>query len=315
MVRTPDKAALYSSMCIIACLIAWNFYFSAFIAGKFYSHGTAKPCHWKEGDPVLYNLHATHFESFLSTFFVTPSANTYKVGHWFHFAENFLPELWLLPLHQRMGHLTRSSSSSHVYFNLDQPGLVKEMNGFTRLVATAALTHGNITGLHFIHMDTNWAPWTNLLQRRTNGYSAAALQEGIERSYVYDSGRTLLLPREYILEHLYESLEEPSKLGSASSTGDENEYIHGDKSRTTNIGTIHNTNGRPGDGSGSSGKHNPINNPTRVGDGEMSPFFTAQLPIHRFGNSFAEDGRVGDVCVKYLSTVGGRVPRVQRRDW
>jgi len=86
---------------------------------------------------------------------------TYGGGHWFHMAENFMAQHSVL----RASRGGSSTSRRAIYFNFDEPGFVKEINGVTKLmVAIAALQRDQPTPvdltLHFVHY-----PLSNALRK------------------------------------------------------------------------------------------------------------------------------------------------------
>jgi len=79
---------------------------------------------------------------------------TYGGGHWFHMAENFMAQ------HSVLRAAAGGSTRNSIYFNFDEAGFVKELNGVTKLmVAIAALQRDQPTPvdltLHFVHYPFN----------------------------------------------------------------------------------------------------------------------------------------------------------------
>jgi uncharacterized membrane protein YgcG len=226
-------------------------------------------CDWKPGDPVLFNF---HMESYAQGE-LPPDP-----GHWFHFAEHHFPWFWLLRENEK------ATNASRVFFHLDAPGKVEEMNSFTRFLAVMAVTDGSLKDAEFIHLPGESAFFTVRPQDTHWNYEDHEVRLRY-KSFMLD--RAMLPPSEDMLFHLHTPGITPEL---ALRKG---KHVHND------VGNI-------------------IGSLGGVKAGNMALIDTGDEDVHTEDldrhTHRAHEGPQKE-CTKYMGTVGGQFPTVKRVCW
>ena len=228
-------------------------------------------CEWRPGDPVLFNF---HMESYAQGE-LPPDP-----GHWFHFAEHHFPWFWLLRENEK------ATNGSRVFFHLDAPGKVEEMNSFTRFLAVMAVTDGSLKDAEFIHLPDASAFFT--VRPRDTHWNYKDHENRLRyKSFMLD--RATLPPSEDMLFHLHTPDITPEL---ALRKG---KHVHNVVVTGNIIGSL---------GAGTAGSMVL----SEAGDVDVN---TDDLDRH---THHTHEGPQKE-CTKYMGTVGGQFPTVKRVCW
>lgn len=136
---------LLLALAILLLLSLLSFYASGRLLRGSAGQGIIK-CVPEGRDPMLFHLK-------------TALAVGYSGGHWFHVAEAFMTQHALLPPE-------RKAVSSLVFFSVDRPGFIREMNGVTKLFILLGLynprTQFAPQFAQFMHVHAGYANWDQL---------------------------------------------------------------------------------------------------------------------------------------------------------
>ena len=252
---------LVSLKCLLIVVILVTLPFHFFLAEEsqlsiISENEQATTCEWKPGDPLLFNFHMSSYADGQ-----LPPAP----AHWFHFAEHMFPWFWLLYENEK------ASNSSKVYFNIDEPTKLLEMNSFTRFLAVMAVTDGTLRDAEFIHLPPEKHFFT--VHPHTGDFNYAKHEQKYRyKNFILD--RKLLPPEEDILFHLKEP-----ELGSPELVLRKGKHVYNSESVST-----------------------------FPGSGILSLRGPDKHTKHKHHGPSKE-------CTKYMGTVGGQFPHVQRVCW